>query len=171
LALSLYLLSVRLLTVKGLQIARNIEAPAEAATPEGVDHKEVTQVVDRSVAQGVKPAPRQGEASPPPTVDGRYARLLADDLGVKITTARTAFIGEPVARALKVREWAFSRAPNSPEKRAKLIIEWAKRQGAGAFRQDDDAEREIARRMALYWAEHPERLAETLREAMNGRSA
>jgi hypothetical protein len=105
-------------------------------------------------------------------VDDRYARLLADDLGVKLTTARTAFIGEPVARALKVREWAFRRAPNSPEKRARLIIEWAKRQGAGAFRQDDEAaEREIARRIAAYWIERPEQLAQTLREAMNGRSS
>jgi hypothetical protein len=128
-------------------------------------------LTESSVARDVGSRARKpGEASPAPTVDGRYARLLADDLGVKVTTARTAFIGEPVARALEVRAWAFRHAPHSPERRAKLILEWAKRQGAGAFRQDEDAEREIARRIALYWQEHPERLAETLREAMNGRS-
>jgi hypothetical protein len=104
-------------------------------------------------------------------VDDRYARLLAADIGCRVTTARTAFIGEPVARALKVREWAFRRSPNSPEKRARLIIEWAKRQGAGAFKQDPDAEREIARRIAAYWIERPEQLAQTLRESMNGRSS
>ena len=123
------------------------------------------------IAQSVVERARKQDQASPPTVDAKYAKLLSDDLQVKITTARTAFIGEPVARALKVREWAFRHAPSSPEKRAKLIIEWAKRQGAGAFRQDDDAEREIARRIALYWQERPEKLAEVLREAMgNGRS-
>jgi hypothetical protein len=103
-------------------------------------------------------------------VDDRYARLLAEDLGCKVSTARTAFIHEPVSRALKVREWAFDKAPNSPEKRAKLILGWARRRQAGAFRKrDEDAERDIARRIALYWQEHPEALAETLRAA-NGRS-
>ena len=120
--------------------------------------------------------PRTPGKHPPSTrevvVDGRYARLLADDLGVKLTAARTAFIGEPVGRAMQVRDWAFAKAPESPEKRAKLILGWAKRKGAGAFRQDDeDAERQIARQIAAYWREHPEKLAEVLRESMgNGRS-
>jgi hypothetical protein len=97
---------------------------------------------ETSVSRRVDPRARKpGEASPPPVVDAKYAKLLAADIGCKVTAARTAFIGEPVARALKVREWAFRRAPNSPEKRARLIIEWAKRQGAGAFKQDPDAER------------------------------
>lgn len=39
-------------------------------------------------------------------VDDRYARLLADDLEVKETTARAAFIGEPLRRALGVVGWA-----------------------------------------------------------------
>jgi hypothetical protein len=47
-------------------------------------------------------------------VDDRYARLLADDLGVKRTTIRSALIGEPVARALEVREWAFRRLLLTP---------------------------------------------------------
>jgi hypothetical protein len=124
----------------------------------------------QSVARGgVDRARKPEQASPTPTVDDRYARILSEDLGCKVTTARTCFIGEPVARALKVREWAFRRAPSNPEKRSRLIIEWAKRRGAGAFRQDDDAEREIAQAIARYWAEHPDKLAETLRAA-NGRS-
>jgi hypothetical protein len=67
-----------------------------------------------------------------------------------------------------VVEWAFKHAPNTPGKRAKLILMWAKRREAGAFRKhsDEDAEQEIAR----YWSEHPDKLAETLRKAMNGRS-
>ena len=99
--------------------------------------------------------------------DAAFCELLAEDLGVKVSTARTAFIHEPVARALKVREWAFEKAPHSAEKRAKLILGWAKRRKAGAFRdQDAEAEKEIARRIACYWQQNPERLAETLRAAM-----
>jgi hypothetical protein len=125
-------------------------------------------VARRSVERSVERARKPEQASSPPVVDAKYAKLLADDLGCKVSTARTAFIGEPVSRALKVREWAFDKAPDSPERRARLIIGWARRRGAGAFRKDDDAEREIARRIAEYWRQHPEQLARTLREATNG---
>jgi hypothetical protein len=128
-------------------------------------------VTRSSVPRGEK----KHHASPPPStreivVDGRYARLLAEDLGVKETTARTAFIGEPQRRALGVVAWAMKHAPDDPQKRARMILMWAKKRGAGAFRQDadGDAEREIARRIAEYWSRNPERLAQTLREAMNG---
>jgi hypothetical protein len=106
-------------------------------------------------------------------VDGRYARLLAEDLEVKETTAHRAFIGEPQKRALDVVAWAFDHAPDDPGKRARLILMWAMKREAGAFRKqgDEEAEREIARRIARYWSEHPDRLAETLREAMNGRGS
>ena len=57
------------------------------------------------MSTGSVPA-RAGKHPPPSTrervVDDRYARLLAEDLGVKITTACTAFIGEPQKRALGV---------------------------------------------------------------------
>ncbi len=104
-------------------------------------------------------------------MDGRYARLLAEDLGVKETTARTAFIGEPQRRALGVVAWAMKHAPDSPQKRARMILMWAKKRRAGAFRDDEDAEREIARRIAEHWQRNPEQLAQTLREAMNGRGS
>jgi hypothetical protein len=129
---------------------------------------------EQRIAQRVVERARKPEqaSSPPSTkeilVDGRYARLLAEDLGVKETTARTAFIGEPQKRALGVVAWAFKHAADDPQKRAKMILLWAKRRGAGAFRQDDDAEKELARRIAEYWRQHPEQLARTLREATNG---
>jgi len=99
-------------------------------------------------------------------VDGRYAELLAEDLGVKVTTVRTAFIGEPQKRAVSVVAWAFEHAPDDPGKRAEMILAWARKRRAGAFRQDPDAERDIARRIGEYWAKHPDRLAETLSAAL-----
>jgi hypothetical protein len=121
-------------------------------------------------------------------VDDRYARLLSEDLGIKETTARTCFLGEPCKRALGVVAWCHEHAPQDPKKRARMALMWARKRKAGAFRPDagdkafeevtgarkpngeDDAEREIARRIAEYWKRHPEKLAEVLREAMNGRS-
>ena len=132
-------------------------------------------MTEKSVARRVSERVRkQGEASPPSTreivVDGRYAELLAEDLGVKVTTARTAFIGEPQRRALGVIAWAFKHEPDSPERRARMVLSWARKRGAGAFRRDEDAERDIARQIAAYWIEHPDRLAETLHDALgNGR--
>ena len=132
-------------------------------------------MTEKSVARRVSERVRkQGEACPPSTreivVDGRYAELLAEDLGVKVTTARTAFIGEPQRRALGVIAWAFKHEPDSPERRARMVLSWARKRGAGAFRRDEDAERDIARQIAAYWIEHPDRLAETLHDALgNGR--
>ena len=132
-------------------------------------------MTEKSVARRVSERVRkQGEASPPSTreivVDGRYAELLAEDLGVKVTTARTAFIGEPQRRALGVIAWAFKHEPDSPERRARMVLSWARKRGAGAFRRDEDVERDIARQIAAYWIEHPDRLAETLHDALgNGR--
>jgi hypothetical protein len=73
-------------------------------------------------------------------VDDRYARLLADDLGVKETTARAAFIGEPLRRALGVVAWSHKHAPDDPGRRARMILAWAKKRQAGAFREDEDAD-------------------------------
>ena len=113
---------------------------------------------------------KQGDASPPSTreikADGPFCEVLAQDLGLKVTTVRTALLGEPKVRCIRVAEWVLRNAGDDLERRAKLLVWWAKKRRAGAFRQDPDAEREIARRIARYWAEHPDRLAETLRESM-----
>lgn len=96
--------------------------------------------------------------------DAAFCQLLAEDLGIKTTTARTAFIGEPKVRCIRVVEWALRHEPDSPERRAKMVLAWAKKRGAGAFREDEDSERWVARKIGEHWASHPEALERVLRE-------
>ncbi len=73
------------------------------------------------------------------TVDGRYARILADELGVKVSTARTAFIGEPKKRASEISGWALDHS-DDPGERARMVLAWAKKHRSGAFREPSDGE-------------------------------
>jgi hypothetical protein len=65
-------------------------------------------------------------------VDARYAEILADELGIKITTARTAFIGEPQRRASEISGWALDNSED-PQERARMVLAWARKHRAGAF--------------------------------------
>jgi flagellar biosynthesis/type III secretory pathway M-ring protein FliF/YscJ len=117
--------------------------------------------------------------------DAAFCELIAEDLGVKHTTAKTAFLGEPKVRAIRVTEWALRHQPDDAERRARMILAWAKKRKAGAFREDQgddtslaeifDRERErferLAETLARMWVEHPEGLAEAIRaleEQRNG---
>lgn len=122
--------------------------------------------------------------------DDAFCRLLADDLGVKITTAKTAFLDEPKVRCIRVVEWALRHQPDDAEKRARMCLAWAKKRKAGAFREDktDDTslaaifnrEEErfeaLAEALASMWVENPQSLAEAIRaleeqrKSGNGRS-
>lgn len=129
--------------------------------------------------------PKSGEKhdAPAPSVAGAdFCEQLAAELGVKPATAKTAFLGEPEKRALGVAEWAMGEAPDDPEQRARMLIAWAKKRRAGAFREDpnefaslaggvggteggDPHYREneaMAKLLALYWADNPKRLARVL---------
>ncbi len=123
-------------------------------------------MIESSVARSVDESARKQAPEREIVVDDRYAELLAEDLGCKVTTARTAFWGEPQKRALGVVEWAFKHEPDDAERRAKMVLGWARKRQAGAFRDTEESEREIAEAMARYWLEHPERLAETLKAAL-----
>ena len=121
--------------------------------------------------------------------DAAFCELLAEDLGVKVSTARTAFIGEPKVRCIRVVEWALRHQPDDPAQRARMCLAWARKRGAGAFRSDDgddqdeslsgilDREGErferLAEALARMWVENPESLAEAIRaleQSRNGRS-
>ncbi len=136
-------------------------------------------MTEKSVAPPEDRRARRTEdaSSPPPSTrelvaDAAFCEVLAQDLGLKVSTVRTALISEPKVRCIRVVEWLLRTEPDDAERRGKVLIWWAKKRKAGTFRDpDEDAEREIARRIALYWQQNPERLAETLREAMNGTGA
>lgn len=100
-----------------------------------------------------------------------FCGMLAEDLGIEAAAARRAFIGEPKVRCIRVVEWAMRHEPDDPEKRTRMVLAWARKRGAGAFGEREDAEVEVARAIARYWTEHPDRLAQVLREALpNGKT-
>jgi hypothetical protein len=76
------------------------------------------------------------------TVDARYAEIQADELGVKVTTARTAFIGEPQRQASEISGWALDNGADARE-RSRMILTWARKNRRGAFR--DVSDQDLAR--------------------------
>ena len=118
------------------------------------------------------------------TVDRRFAEVLAEDLGLKVRPVRIALEGEPKVRAVRVSEWAMRNAPDDLEHRAKLLLWWAKKRKAGAFREDkggdtsladifdqeQDRFERLAEALAAMWVEHPESLAEAIRALEEQRS-
>ena len=110
-----------------------------------------------------------GEARPSTReirADEAFCGMLAEDLGIEPEDARQAFIGEPRVRCIRVVEWAMRHEPDDPDRRASMVLAWARKRGTGMFGDREDAELEVARAIARYWTEHPERLAEVLREAL-----
>src|SRR5215211_5416565 len=122
------------------------------------------------------------ESNGAPTVaDAAFCEELAEYLGIKSSTAKTAFLHEPTQRVLGVASWAMDKS-DDPEERARMVIAWAKKRGAGAFRPVPDEyislagsvghgeeanyrENEtLARLLASYWHQHPHRLARVLEE-------
>jgi hypothetical protein len=128
----------------------------------------------RSVPQGTDGAPIS-------VADSGFCEELAEYLGIKPSTAKTAFLDEPTQRVLGVASWAMDKSED-PEERARMVIAWAKKRGAGAFRPVPDEyislagsvghgeganrrENEaLAKLLARYWHENPRRLARVLDE-------
>ncbi len=129
---------------------------------------------DASVPEGTNGAPT-------PAADAAFCGLVARDMGVKPSTARTAFLDEPTQRVLGVVGWTMDESED-PEERARMVLAWAKKRRTGAFRPVPDEyvslagsvghgeeahyrENEaLARLLARYWHENPRRLARVLTE-------
>ena len=56
---------------------------------------------------------------------------------MKVSAARTAFIGEPTSRVMGVVAWAMDRSED-PEERSRMVVAWAKKRGCGAFRPSEE---------------------------------
>ena len=131
---------------------------------------------------GDAPQPQtEGDAFPQTLADLAFCELVAQDLGIKPTSAKTAFLDEPLQRVVGVASWAMEESED-PDERARMVIAWAKKRRAGAFRPIPDEyvslagsvghgeeahyrENEaLARLLARYWHENPKRLARVLDE-------
>ena len=150
------------------------DAPAGASDTCRGAPKEVRSLSKRSVPQGTDGAPIS-------VADSGFCEELAEYLGIKPSTAKTAFLDEPTQRVLGVASWAMDKSED-PEERARMVIAWAKKRGAGAFKPVSDEyislagsvghgeeahyrENEtLARLLARYWHQHPHRLARVLEE-------
>ena len=129
---------------------------------------------DASVPEGTNGAPTA-------LAGAAFCELVARDMGVKPSTARTALLDEPTRRVLGVVGWAMDESED-PEQRARMVLAWAKKRRTGAFRPVPDEyvslagsagngeeahyrENEaLARLLARYWHENPRRLARILAE-------
>ena len=129
---------------------------------------------ERSVPEGTNGAPTA-------LAGAAFCELMARDLGVKLNTARTAFLNEPTQRVLGVMSWAMDKS-DDPDERARMVLAWARKRRTGAFRPVPDEyvslagavadgeeahyrENEaLARLLARYWHENPRRLARLLDE-------
>ena len=129
---------------------------------------------ERSVPEGTNCAPT-------PAADAAFCELVARDMGVKPSTARTAFLDEPTQRVLGVVGWAMDKS-DDPEERARMLLAWARKRRTGAFRPVPDEyvslagsvgsseeahyreNERLARLLARYWHENPRRLARVLED-------
>ena len=132
--------------------------------------------------RGDLPQPEsEGSALPQRVADAAFCEVVAEELGIKPTSAKTAFLEEPLGRAIGVASWAMEESEDAQE-RSRMIIAWAKKRRAGAFRpvpeeyvslagsvgHGEEANRReneaLARLLARYWHENPRRLARVLDE-------
>jgi len=140
-------------------------------------------LTDQSLPRGGDhPQPgAQGGALPQGVADAAFCEVVAGELGIKPTSAKTAFLDEPVARVIGVVSWAKEESQD-PRERARMVIAWAKKRRAGAFRPipeeyvslagsvggGEEAHRReneaLATLLARYWHENPRRLARVLDE-------
>ena len=138
---------------------------------------------DRSLPErGHRPQPEAEGGTPPQRVaDASFCEVVAKELGVKGSSAKTAILEEPVGRVIGVASWAMEESED-PQERSRMIIAWAKKRRAGAFRpvpeeyvslagsfgHGEEAHRReneaLARLLTRYWHENPKRLARVLDE-------
>jgi hypothetical protein len=123
----------------------------------------------------------EGGALPQRVADAAFCEVVAEELGIKPTSAKTAFLEEPLRRVIGVASWAVEESED-PQERSRMVIAWAKKRRAGAFRpvpdeyvslagsvgHGEEAHRReneaLARLLTRYWHKNTKRLARVLDE-------
>src|SRR5215217_5453059 len=112
--------------------------------------------------------------SPPSTraivADEAFCKQVAAVLLCEEGPIRDAFIGEPVEEVLAMARWALSHEDDEGFDAAKVLTDWARKRGRGAWsperhkasEEEHDRKRELARHLADYWSRHPEELVAVL---------
>src|SRR5215212_113600 len=159
------------------------EAPAGASDTPGARAKEVDSLTEHRIPQsGDLPQPEaEGGALSQSVADAAFCEAVAEELGIKPTSAKTAFLEEPIGRVVGVASWAMEESED-PQERSRMVIAWAKKRRAGAFRpvpgeyislagsvgHGEEAHRReneaLARLLTRYWHKNPKRLARVLDE-------
>ena len=132
--------------------------------------------------RGDLPQPEdEGGALPQRVADAAFCEVVAGDLGIKPSSAKTAFLEEPIGRVIGVASCAMEESED-PQERSRMIMAWARKRRAGAFRPVPDEyvslagsvgrgaeahrrENEaLARLLSRYWSQNPKRLVRVLDE-------
>jgi hypothetical protein len=90
-----------------------------------------------------------------------------------------AFIGEPAEEVLEMVRWGLSHEDDEGFDTAKILTNWAKKRGRGAWSgrprrsSTQNPNGELAETLVRFWSEHPEDLTALLdrvEASLNGRS-
>ena len=93
-----------------------------------------------------------------------------------------AFLGEPAEEVLEMVRWALSHEDDEGFDAAKVLTDWARKRGRGAWaaerhkasEEEQSRKEQLARHLADYWSRHPEELVALLdrvQASLNGRSS
>ena len=113
--------------------------------------------------------------APSPTAsivaDGPFCAQAAAALGCEEGPIRDAFIGEPAEEALEMVRWALSHQGDEGFDAARVLTDWAKKRGRGAWRAGrapepsltmENLNGKLAEALVRHWSENPHELAALL---------
>jgi hypothetical protein len=121
-------------------------------------------------------------SSPPSTkaivADETFCAQVAALLLCERAPIHDAFIGEPAEEVLEMVRWALSHQDDKGFDTAKVLTEWSKKRGRGAWSGRPthkvgrvDGAKRLALSLARMWTEHPESLADAIRALERSRDA
>ena len=122
-----------------------------------------------------RPSPRSTKAI---VADEAFCAQVAALLLCERASIHDAFIGEPAEEVLEMVCWALSHEDDEGFDSAKVLTEWAKKRGRGAWSErpkpnEPSRNGTLARALIDFWGKHPEdlmALLDRVEASLNGRS-